>query len=111
MVCIDQVKGFDQLYREQKDRGFTVLGVIIEDYVGESPTPDEVGPWAQELGLTHPVLSDVDGEFFRTYSTDPSNLFFFYVLERDGRIAWRERREDAGTLERVRMVVHEVLGP
>lgn len=88
-----------------------MLGIIVQDYAADSPTPDEVRPWAEGLELTHPVLSDVDGQFFNAYSTDPDNLFFFYVLERDGSIAWRERREDTGTLERVRMVVHEVLGP
>ena len=103
------MQGFDQLYREEMARGFMVLGVVVQDFNGAEPTPDEVAPWADELDLTHPVLSDVDGEFLATYSTDPDNLFFFYVLYRDGSIAWREHREDTGTLERVRAVVHEVL--
>lgn len=54
--------GLQDLYERNADRGFIVITALNGD-----DTRDLAG-WADEFGLTHPVVGDGDGEFFWTFS-------------------------------------------
>ena len=56
--CRMEMPALQQAYEDLRDQGFVVLGVnwtAVDD-------PEEVGPYVQELGLTFPILLDIDSE-------------------------------------------------
>lgn len=82
--------------------------MLVQDLNGESPTAEDAGSWKEALELSYPVLADADGEFFASYGSG-QDVFVFYVIDRDGLIAWRATREDADTLETIRSEVEGLL--
>jgi len=53
------------------------------------PTSEDAELWASGLGLTYPVLADVDGEFFPEW--DPDEILpMAYIIDQDGVITWKE---------------------
>lgn len=68
---------------------------MIQDGVGATPTVDDAGLWASELGLTYPVLADVDGTFFPVWDPDVV-LPMAYIIDADGVVAWAEAGGSGG---------------
>ena len=85
-----------------------VIDVLIENGAFDPPSPAEAATWKESLSLTYPVLADTKGEFVDTYG-EAQNPFVFYLLDRDGKIVWRQTREGADTLARVREQVETLL--
>jgi hypothetical protein len=54
--------GLQSLYEDNVDRGFIVITALDGD------ATRDLARWADEYGLTHPVVGDADGEFFWTFS-------------------------------------------
>ena len=75
-----------------------VIDVLVQDLYGGTPAVEDAAEWKAGMGLTFPVLADVEGAFFSTYGSG-QDVFVFYVVDRDGVIAWRALREGADTLE------------
>ena len=98
----------DGLYQEYVDDGFVVIDVLIENNSGDPPTPNEAAAWKNSLSLTYPVLADTEGDFLPTYG-ETKNPFVFYLIDRDGRIVWRQTREGADTLKRIREQLEALL--
>jgi hypothetical protein len=77
------VQGLDELYLEYGDRGFLPISVVAQDAVGLTPDVTDAAMWGQELGLTYPVLADVDGDFFPIW--DPEGVLpVMYLVDQDG---------------------------
>jgi hypothetical protein len=71
------------------------ISVVIQDAVGDTPVPEDAELWASELGLTYPVLADVDGEFFVVW--DPKVVLpMAYIIDADGVVAWAEAGGSGG---------------
>ena len=50
----------EELYQTYRDDGFIVVTLITENYDAETPSQDNLEEWAEEYGLTSPVLADGD---------------------------------------------------
>jgi peroxiredoxin len=65
--CRAMAKELGKLYPKYKDRGFTVLTLLIENNDFESavpPTTAELKEWADTFDLETPVLADPKGKIF-----------------------------------------------
>lgn len=74
------------------------ISVVIQDGVGATPNVEDAELWASELGLTYPVLADVDGEFFPVWDPDVV-LPMAYIIDADGVVAWAEAGGSGGLAE------------
>ncbi len=83
------------------------ISVVIQDAVGGPPDVDDAATWADGLGLTYPVLADVDGEVFEVYNPDVV-LPLAYLVDRDGVVAWGEAG-GTGNLDEIRDRVDALL--
>jgi peroxiredoxin len=108
VTCQALVQGFEELYQERGPDGFVVLDVIVEDAYGAPPTAADASTWKDGLSLTYPVLVDDDAQFYESYGGD-QEVFVYYVIDRNGIIAWHEDREDEGSLDRIREQVDQLM--
>jgi peroxiredoxin len=74
--CRAEMPAIQQVYDKYRDRGFTVLAVDLQE------SPAAVSAFAQELGLTFPILIDPDGGVFMRYRVTSLPTTFF--LDRAG---------------------------
>ena len=103
------MQGFEDIYQEYADEDVVVIDVLVEDLYGGWPTVEDAATWKAELGLTFPVLADVEGSFFSTYGSG-RDVFVFYVIDRDGVISWKSTREGADTLELIQGEIERLVG-
>jgi thiol-disulfide isomerase/thioredoxin len=54
--CRDEAPALQALYERHRDRGFTVLGIDLDD------ATDDARAFVEEFGLTYPQLRDGDGD-------------------------------------------------
>ena len=85
-ACLEQAAAQQQEYAARRDRGF----VLFEILMTTPNLPDGPDPmaWAQEYGLTHPVLPDGDRELAERYLPDvqASAIPDWTLLDRELRI-------------------------
>lgn len=68
---------------------------------------DDAALWADGLGLTFPVLADVNGEFYPVW--DPEGVLpVTYIIDQDGVVVWAEIG-GAGGLDDMEDLVAELL--
>ena len=80
---------------------------MVQDASGQTPSTDDAALWADGLGLTFPVLADVDGEFYPVW--DPLGVLpVAYIIDQDGVVAWAEAGGSGG-LEEMEQEVVELL--
>ncbi len=65
-VCEELADFGEALWTELADHDMVYLSVMLEDYSGQPPSPEDAEEWAARFGLTHPVLAD-DGTGQRDY--------------------------------------------
>ena len=81
--------------------------MVVQDAGGQLPEPDDAALWAENLGLTFPVLADVDGEFYPVW--DPRGVLpMAYIIDRDGVVVWAEAGGSGG-LDEMRAQVEALL--
>ena len=81
--------------------------MLAQDAGGQPPDSDDASLWADGLGLTFPVLADVDGEFYPIW--DPMGVLpMAYIIDRDSVIVWAEAGGSGG-LEEIRSEVEALL--
>jgi thiol-disulfide isomerase/thioredoxin len=93
--CRAEAPIVDALARRWKDRGVAVVGV-------DTDTPDQGDPrvFAQQYGLSYPVVRDSSGDASRRYGID--GLPTLVVVSRTGRVvAIRTGLTDGGELDRL----------
>jgi thiol-disulfide isomerase/thioredoxin len=59
--CMAELPGLESLYQSLRDKGFTVVGVAVDD------TLDNVKQAVQSRGITYPVLLDEQGKSKRQF--------------------------------------------
>jgi len=81
--------------------------VLIHDAVGETPDTDDAALWADGLGLTYPVLADVDADFYPVWDPDEV-LPVTYIIDREGIVRWAEAG-GTGQLEEIEAFIVDLL--
>ncbi len=76
--CRAEMPAIEKVYNEYKDQGFVVLAVNMT----YQDTFSNVAPFAEEHGLTFPILFDETGETARAYQL--RSLPSSYFIDRDG---------------------------
>lgn len=71
--CLQEMPSMQRMYEELGDEGFEILAVSVDAPVGESDAfgrpGGDLGAFAEELGLTFPILKNPSGDIQRTYQT------------------------------------------
>ena len=89
--CEAALPHVEALYKKNKDRGFVVLGIAMDD----SQTVAQVAPFAQRYNLTFPVLLDEETKVVQLYN--PKRTAPYQVLiGRGGAIAKERQGYNAG---------------
>jgi peroxiredoxin len=76
--CRAEMQTIETVYKEYKDRGFTVLAVNMT----YQDNPSAVLPFVNEQGLTFPILLDRTGEMSKAYQLKSLPSSFF--IDREG---------------------------
>lgn len=75
--CLPEMPMFERLHRDFAAQGLTVLGVNVRE------EPETIQRYAQELGLTFPLLLDPQGKITAAYGA--IGLPTTFLIGRDGR--------------------------
>ena len=78
--CREEMQSIEEVYKEYRDEGFTVLAVNMT----YQDDPVRVMPFVTEQGLTFPILLDETGEVANVYRM--RSLPSSYFIRRDGTI-------------------------
>ena len=79
--CRAEIPDFEQVYGKHKDKGFMILGL------NQQESPGVIEPFAEELGMTYPVLLDEQGQVMSEYRI--LGLPTSVLVDRDGVIQLR----------------------
>jgi peroxiredoxin len=86
--CRDEMPSMETLYKELKDTDFEILAVSIDARAGEEDSSGRPGgdlrAFADELGLTFPILHDPAGKIQQIYQT--TGVPETFLVGRDGLI-------------------------
>lgn len=86
--CRAEMPSMERVYRQLSDRGFEILAVSIDRPEGERDLTGNpggnIGAFADSLGLTFPILHDVEGGIQRLYQT--TGVPESFVIAADGTI-------------------------
>lgn len=80
-----QYGGLEALYRQYRDRGFTVLGFPCNQFARQEPgSPAEIGQFCERnYGVSFPMFAKVN-----VNGPDAHPLYRFLKKERPGRLGW-----------------------
>ncbi len=76
--CRAEMPAIQQLYEQYQDQGFTVLAVDLQE------SEAQVTAFAEQMGLTFPILIDPNGQVFSRYQVRALPSTFF--VDRNGLI-------------------------
>ncbi len=79
--CRDEIPDLEAVYRARMDRGFVVLGLAVEE------PRETVAPFVDEMGMTYPVLLDVQGSVKKVFRA--SGLPMSLLIDKEGVIRVR----------------------
>jgi peroxiredoxin len=79
--CREEMPSLEKLYEKFKSKGVVVVAVVIDGSVGD------VKSLARKMGLTFPILFDVDKKVRRAYEV--TALPMTYIIGKDGKISGR----------------------
>lgn len=76
--CVNELPALEATYKQLKDKGFTVVGVAIDD------TLEEVQGYQKKFSLSYPIILDADGVSKRHY--DLRGVPESFVLDASGKV-------------------------
>lgn len=77
------------MYDTYGDQGLTVISVIEQNAAGAAPDAGDAAEWRDAFGLTIVVMADTDEAWADAYMRQKGE-HGNYLLDQDGRIAWRQ---------------------
>ncbi len=99
--CREEMPHLERLYQKYRASGFVLLGVNVDDDVGNAVV------LAQKLGVKFPVLLDTDKKVSRLYqlSSMPSTV----LIDRDGLVRHVHRGYQSGYENTYEKIIRELL--
>lgn len=99
--CREEMPHLERLYQKYRASGFVLLGVNVDDDVGNATV------LAQKLGIKFPVLLDTDKKVSRLYqlSSMPSTV----LIDRDGRVRHVHRGYQSGHENTYEKIIRELI--
>jgi len=84
-TCRQQAPQLQAYAEGRADDLVHVITLIHEDVFGETPTLDDITAWTSQFSITHPVVSDVDGEAKASWARGPKMPTpMTYILDQYG---------------------------
>jgi peroxiredoxin len=80
--CINEMPKLEELYKKYHPQGFQVLSISMDG----QETASQVEPTARRIGVTYPVLLDLDTRVVALYNP-ARDAPFTVIIGKDGRIA------------------------
>lgn len=101
--CLQEMPLLDDLYEKYESAGFTLLGVNVE----EADDRAKVDEMMQELGVSFPILYDIESIASELYSVDamPSTVF----VDREGNFRYLHRGYKPGDEEGYTKIVQALI--
>jgi cytochrome c biogenesis protein CcmG/thiol:disulfide interchange protein DsbE len=91
--CVAEMPALEAVYQRYRERGVTVLGVNVSD------TDEKILAFAQNHGVTFPLLRDPQQEAMRAYDVQVIPTTFF--IDRQGNVyCWLDRGENQRCVQR-----------
>lgn len=86
--CVREIPAFNQLYETYKNKGFTIIGIALDN-------KQDVIDFIDPMGVGYPVLlGDQEGiKLTQEYGNHLGVLPFTVIIDRQGRITERHRNE------------------
>ncbi len=86
--CVREIPAFNQLYESYKDKGFTIIGIALDN-------KQDVIDFIDPMGVEYPILlGDQQGiKLTQDYGNRLGVLPFSVIIDRQGRIIERHRNE------------------
>lgn len=102
-VCTHQLPDIQKAMPRLQEAGVVVYGICVESYHANAA-------FARSLGLSFPLLSDWNREASRAFGTlfEPGNFAWrgSVLIDRQGKVLWREIAEDLDALDQIPSVEH-----
>ncbi len=77
--CKDEQRNMQILYEKYKDKGFTYLGINIDN----QKTVSKVKSFVEANGFTFPVILDTDKKIFEAYSGTEDAVPYYLIFGKD----------------------------
>lgn len=84
--CQHAAPELEELHQRRASDGVTVWGILFQNAQGQDPGPDDLTAWADEFGLTHPVLADRGEKAFDAWGSGHQPVLF--VVDADQQVVW-----------------------
>ena len=110
--CRQEMPSMQRLYQSVQSDDFEILAISVDGEMGQSGPGGFLGgdvqAFAEELGLTFPILRDPTGEIQRTYQT--TGLPESFLVGRDGIIYKKVTGATEWDAEEHQEQIHRLLG-
>lgn len=97
-VCSHQLPGVEAAMPRFEAAGAVVMGISVDSHHANTA-------FAKSLGLTFPLLSDFKKEAMTAYGVLMPQAGYSgratFIVDRDGKIAWRDIADDSGDIEQI----------
>jgi len=92
--CMDEAGGLQELYEDYEDDGFIVITLLSELADNSTPGVSDLMQWADNFGITHPVVRDGRSSVTNSYVPDaqvvlPSN----HMLKKGMEVSFVAKRD------------------
>ncbi|HHO54321.1 MAG TPA: TlpA family protein disulfide reductase [Deltaproteobacteria bacterium] len=105
--CQELAPEVEGLYQERRADGFVAITMVAENLSGGTPSLDDAASWESSLGLTYPVVADVDGQHEAWDRGGITVIPMTYILDQEGVI--RFFAGGSGTIEEMAYEVDRLL--
>lgn len=102
--CVEEMSEYNKLYKEFKDKGFTILAISIDD----EKTMARVKPHVKSKGYNFPVLLDSNSDAARKYYVQGS-VPYSILLNKKLEIVYKHEGYVKGDELQVRNKIEEML--
>lgn len=86
--CQDEAEEAETLYRRYKDRGFIIVEILFEDYNFGVVDQRDQQTWAQQYGITFPVLADTKKSVYGKFRGPTGGIPVNILIGRDQTILY-----------------------
>jgi peroxiredoxin len=104
--CKEEQKNMQVLFEQYKDKGFTYIGVNIDN----QRTVSKVKSYISTMGFTFPVILDTDKKVFEMYGGREETVPYYLIIGKDKKILITHLGYISGDEKMIEREIKEALG-
>lgn len=101
--CLEEMAEFNKIYKEYKDRGFTILAISTDS----EKSVAKVKPYIKSKGYDFPVLLDTNNEVARKYYAQ--QMPYTVMIDKNGNIVYSHLGYMKGDEQKIEKLISEML--